>query len=117
MKTKTLLTIVMAVTLSILLSGCSLFPQRDPVERIVYRYIRVPTEMTEKVAITAPPEPVYYSKLIWDKQEELLFGLTQAQMTQINICNARLESISAWNLKQLKIYEPVSPLLHASDAP
>ena len=102
-------TILVAIVISLLLSGCSLFQTKEPEVRTVYKFIRVPSEMSEKVSINPPPEPVYYSKLPWDKQEELLMSLVQDRMQQIGVCNARLQAIDTWSGKQLKIYEPANP--------
>ena len=102
-------TIIAVIILALLLSGCGLFQTKQPEERTIYKFIRVPTEMTEKVSISPPPEPVYYSKLPWDKQEELLMFLLQDRMQQVGVCNARLRAINIWSVGQLKIYEPANP--------
>lgn len=106
---KPLRTLLLLAVLVSLLSGCGLFTRQPPQERVVYKFIRVPTELTQKVAITAPPEPVFYSKLPWDKQEELLMGLIQEHTKSIGTCNARLFGVDSWSGKQLKIYEPANP--------
>ena len=101
--------ILTAILLVVVLSGCSLFQTKQPEERVVYKFIRVPSEMTETVPISLPPEPVQYSKMTCDKQEELLISLLQDRTQQVGICNTRLRGISGWSDKQLKIYEPASP--------
>ena len=102
-------TILAAILIALLLSGCSLFQTKQPEERVVYKFIRVPSEMTETVPINPPPEPVQYSKMTCDKQEELLISLLQDRMQQVGVCNARLRGIDSWSDKQLKIYEPANP--------
>lgn len=101
--------ILTALILAVLLSGCGLFKTKPPVDRIVYKFIRVPVELTGKVNITAPPEPVFYSKLPWNDQEALLIGLIQNHTRSIGVCNARLVGIGTWSVKQLNIYEPANP--------
>lgn len=110
-------TTVIIIVLAFLLSGCGIFQTKKPEERIVYQVIRVPTEMTVPVIITAPARPEIYSTMGWNKQEEHLMWLIQEHMQQIGTCNSRLQAIGAWNLRQLKIYEPTSPLLKTAIAP
>lgn len=102
-------TILVAILLCVVLSGCSLFQTKQLEERVVYKFILVPSEMTETVLINPPPEPVQYSKMTCDKQEELLISLLQDRTKQVGVCNARLRSINNWSDNQLKIYEPDNP--------
>src|SRR4051794_26085915 len=102
---KILNAILMALTLAVL-AGCATPP--EPQERITYRFVRVPMEMTEKVAVKAPPDPVYYSQLPWDKQEALLMDLIQSQTTALGVCNIRLGGISKWSDRQALIYGPIT---------
>lgn len=102
-------TILTAIILTILLSGCGLFQSKPSEERIVHKFISVPVEMTEPVVITPPPKPIFYSVLDWNKQEELLMLMLQDRMQQVGACNARLQAISIWSLKQSDIYNPVNP--------
>ena len=102
-------TILTAILIAVLLSGCGTLQQQPPVERIVYKFISVPAEMTKGVISSPPPEPVAYSTLSTDQQESLLMSLIRDHHQSINVCNSRLYGIQEWSNKQLKIYELVNP--------
>lgn len=86
------------------LVSCKTAPIEPPVEKIVYKFIAVPKELTKKVTLTAPPNPATYSVLPWDQKEEMLMGLIQNHAANITTCNIRLDAIDVWSLNQSKIY-------------
>jgi hypothetical protein len=91
--------------LAVGLTGCGTTQPKPPAERVVYRYIRVPSEMTQKVLLASPPNPVAYSSLSCDVKEKTLMDLLQERTTEVGIANTRLEGVDAWSAKQAKIYE------------
>lgn len=88
------------------LTGCGTTQPKPPAERIVYRYIRVPVELTQKVPLASPPDPVAYSSLSCDAKEKTLMELIQQRTTEVGVANTRLDGVDAWSAKQAKIYEP-----------
>lgn len=90
--------------LAVGLVGCGTTPP-PPKERIVYKYIRVPVELTQKEPLPAPPEPVTYSVLSCEVKEKTLFDLLQEHTKTIGVLNGRLGGIDTWSTKQAKIYE------------
>lgn len=98
-------TIIAFLLVAFALVGCGTTPQKPPEERIVYRYIKVPVEMTEKVPVAPPPNPIAYSNLSCDAQEKTLMDLLQERTTEVGIANDRLQGISTWSTKQATIYE------------
>lgn len=100
---------LIALCLMLGLTGCGLLQPKQPTERVVYKFIHVPSEMSQKVSLTPPPEATLYSTLSWDKQEAVLVQLIQDHTQTIGMCNARLYSIADWSNKQIKIYEPDHP--------
>jgi hypothetical protein len=92
--------------LAVGLTGCGTTQPKPPEERIVYRYIRVPVELTQKVPLAAPPDPVAYSTWSCDIREKTLMDLLQERTTEVGVANTRLDGVDAWSAKQAKIYEP-----------
>lgn len=95
---------IFAMLVCIGLVGCNTPPV--PTERIVDRFVKVPKELTEKVKVTAPFNPVTYSVLSFDEKEAMLHELIQKHVTSLGVCNARLDGIDAWSTKQTIIYSP-----------
>lgn len=85
------------------LAGCAT-PEIQTQTKIVYKFVPVPVEMTEKVHLSAPPEPAVYSKLSCDAKELALMDVIQARTTELGIANARLGGIANWSLQQKGIY-------------
>lgn len=97
-----LIIFMLAFVLSLV--GCGAAVQ--PKARVEYIFVKVPKELTKKVPITAPPEPVYYSTLPWNSQEGTLIDLIQKHTKTIGVCNARIQSIEDWSVEQSGIYGP-----------
>ncbi len=92
----------LALIVLALLVGCGSTPVVK--ESTVYQFIKVPRELTNRVVLSRPPEPVYYSTLVWMIQEEILMNLIQARTTELGICNSRLGGVADWSTKQSMIY-------------
>lgn len=104
-------TVVLALILAVLmltLTGCGTFKRPEPQERIVYKYIPVPVELTTRVSLPAPPLPEAYASLPWGDQESILTRLLQEHMEIIGVCNARLSGISDWSDRQYRLYQPLN---------
>jgi hypothetical protein len=99
-----------AVVLAIGLAGCATGPQKapEPEVQVVNKFVPVPVELTEKVALSAPPEPVAYSKLTCDAKEQTLVDLIQKRTEELGVANARLMGIADWSKQQAVIYAPKS---------
>ena len=93
------------ICLMLLLSlvGCTTAPP-TPAPQIVYKAIKVPDELTEKVSIIPPPDPYKYSVLPWSEQEAILMDKFQKQQVETGVCNARLGGVRTWSVKQVDIY-------------
>lgn len=82
--------------------GCATKPA--PIERIQYIFVDVPTELTKRVKLSAPPDVEAYTKMTWDQKEETLIGVIQSRTKEVGVCNARLEGVDKWSFEQAKIY-------------
>lgn len=97
---KTILTMLVIV---LGLSGCATNLPETP--RVIYKFIAVPMDLTEKVQLVVPPEPEAYSRLSCDVKEKVLMDLIQERTTEIGIANTRLYGIRNWSSKQSLIYD------------
>lgn len=70
----------------------------------VEKFIEVPAELTKKVSLSTPFDPVGYSVQDWGVQEGMLFELIQTRTTEVGICNARLNGVNTWSLTNSSIY-------------
>lgn len=85
-----------------LLSGCTTI-KTEYVN--VDKFIVVPTELTERVSLSTPFDPVAYSlRYDWEVKEGMLFELIQTRTTEVGVCNARLNGVSTWSLNNNAIY-------------
>lgn len=101
------------ISMLVLLLSCVGCGHTPPKESIKYIFVSVPKEMTKRVSLTPPPNPVYYSALPWNtlnganSQEGELIALIQKHTTTIGVCNARIQSIENWSTNQAVIYNTV----------
>ena len=95
------------VLLGFLLTGCATKGDTSG-ETIKYEFVKVPKELTERVKLSPPPEPKSYSVMTWDQKEDTLIKLIQERTKEVGVCNAKLDGIDAWSLKQSAIYQEPS---------
>lgn len=95
--------VIVASLLLLGLAACS--TPTKPEVQIVYKFVRVPVEMTEPVTLTPPPEPEPYSQLSCERKEAVLIDLIQARTVEVGVANKRLSGIQAWSEKQGRVYE------------
>lgn len=100
-------TLFAALAFAFGLAGCATQPPQIPTTE--YRFVAVPTELTEHVTLTPPPEPVAYSQLTCDLKEATLINLVQERTAELGVANARLTGIRDWSVKQSQIYEAPAP--------
>lgn len=71
----------------------------------VKEFVPVPVELTPRVPLSAPFDPVAYSlQENWEIKEGMLFELIQTRTTEVGVCNARLDGVNKWSLVNEKIY-------------
>lgn len=88
--------------LLLLLTGCTTVKTEYIT---VEKFIEVPAELTQRVPLSTPFDPVAYSlQENWEVKEGMLFELIQSRTSEVGVCNARLGGVNKWSGINSSIY-------------
>lgn len=88
--------------LLLVLAGCTTVKKEYVT---VEKFTEVPVELTQRVPLATPFDPVAYSlQENWEVKEGMLFELIQTRTSEIGVCNARLGGVNNWSIVNSKIY-------------
>jgi len=88
------------------MTGCATTVRTVTVEKTVNIFIKPPDSLLEKCNIDSPPSRQDYKAADWPGKEALLTVHARSQITNLNACNKRIDSLKSWINDQVKIYNP-----------
>jgi len=97
---KSLLIIIVAI----FIGGCDILPKKTEYIN-KYTLVRPNESLLKNCRITAPPDRTKYLVSKYPEKEEMLYGYSNALMTDIALCNAQWEELRKWTNSQEALYK------------
>lgn len=91
--------------LFVLATGCTCTPEVRTVTKTELRPIAFADTLLRPCPVTPPPNPEEYVDMDSEHKEAALTNYTVALITDIGVCNGRLENLKATQDKEIQVYK------------